>query len=135
MSWKPIAAPVDVKKAVADHIEAFLMAGDPSPSNQNLLRRYWQQVFALRLEDLAKANGLDKNKAADLLKKSREAGWRYLIGTRAGQALYATVDSANRMTGLSRGTKVSTILQAAVELRTLPEAADGEYELRVLTIP
>jgi len=134
MSIRPTSVPPEVKKAVEEHIQAFLMPGDPSPHDRNI-QRYWQRVVALGLQVLATANDVDKNSASTVLVQSQEAGWRYLIGTRSGQALYATVDSANKMTGLSRGTKVNTLLQAAGEIKTLPEAADADYDLILLTIP
>jgi len=57
-----------------------------------------------------------------------------VIGNRSGQALSATV-SQDKLVGLSRGPAVTAALNAARELRTLPEAANSAYQIRLLTIP
>jgi hypothetical protein len=112
-------------KEAIDDIDAFLQPGDPSPSDLRQ-QQYWQWTFTLGLEELAKDN-------AQL--PGAPVGWQYVIGNRSGQALSATVDASNKLVGLSRGPAVTAALNAARELKTLPEAADSDYEIRLLTIP
>jgi hypothetical protein len=108
---------------VVDRIELFLSPGDPSPRDQGQ-QRYWQKVFRVRLD------AVKKDKLVPEI-----AGWRYLIGMRSGNALYATIDSKGKMTGLSRGPEATVAFRAAQEIITLPEAAKKDYHLWVLTIP
>jgi hypothetical protein len=122
MSLMPVEVPDNVKRAV-DQIELFLSPGDPSHRERSQ-QRDWQRVMTLGLQDLA--NGQ---------MGASPAGWRYLIGISSGDALYATIDSQGKMTGLSRGPEVTAVFRAAQDLRTLPEAADNDYEPWVLTIP
>jgi hypothetical protein len=122
MSLIPVQVPDNVKSAVTQ-IEFFLRPGDPSPRVHGH-QRYWQRVLNLGLQDLAKGQ-----------MATAPAGWRYLIGIRSGDALYATIDSQGKMTGLSRGPEATVAFRAAQEIRTLPEAADIDYEPWVLTIP
>ena len=86
----------------------------------------WQWTFTIGLEELAKEQ---------VRLPATAVGWRYIIGNRLGQALSATVDSNDKLVGLSRGPAVTAGLRVARELKTLPEAADGKYEIRLLTIP
>ena len=121
----PLENPKNPPEQAIDYIDAFLQPGDPSPDNLRQ-QQYWQWTFTLGLEELAKANAKLPDAAV---------GWRYEIGDGSGQALSATVDSKNKLVGLSRGPAVSSSLSVASELRTLPEAAEDDYEIRLLTIP
>ncbi len=121
----PLENPKNPPEQAIDYIDAFLQPGDPSPDNLRQ-QQYWQWTFTLGLEELAKANAKLPGAAV---------GWRYVIGDGSGQALSATVDSKNKLVGLSRGPAVSSSLNVASELRTLPEAAEDDYEIRLLTIP
>jgi hypothetical protein len=122
MSLIPVQVPDTVKSAV-NQIEFFLRPGDPSPREQGQ-QRYWQRLTKLGLQELA-------NGEMTIV----PAGWRYLIAIRSGDALYATIDSQGKMTGLSRGPEATVAFRAAQEIRTLPEASDKDYEPWVLTIP
>jgi hypothetical protein len=87
-------------------------------------------VYTIGLESLA-TNGL---------KNARAIGWRFLTGAGSDSALSAMVGQCNesevpKLTGLSRGPKVTAAVHAAGIVRNLPEAKGGEFELLVLTIP
>jgi hypothetical protein len=129
MSLEPVIVPEVVKGAI-NQLELFLSPGDPSPRDQGQ-QRYWQKVVTLGLQDLK------EDKGPKDAKRTAKLSWRYLIGIRSGDALYATVNWENKMTGLSRGPEATVAFQAAQELRTLPEAAekDKDYDPWVLTIP
>jgi hypothetical protein len=124
MSLENPTVPDAVKDAIK-YIDAFLQPGDPSLSDLRQ-QQYWQWTLTLGLEELAKAN-------TQLL--GAPVGWRYLIGNRNGQALAANIDADNKLVDLFRGPAVTAALNAARELKTLPEAADGKYQIRLLTIP
>jgi hypothetical protein len=117
--------------AVINQINFLLRPGDPSPRQQGR-RRCWQKCFTLGLKTLQKAPS-----ASDMIAKAKNSAWswRYLISFSSHDALYATFDYQLKVTGLSRGPKAAVAVQAAGELRSLPEASGGEYTVSVLTIP
>jgi hypothetical protein len=124
------SAPNEVWWAFVSHVNQFLRPGDPALSDIQSGKQFAQQVFALGLNPLLEDPDLQN---------AKPGGWRFLTDTRSGQALSAEIkgggDGAPRMTGLSRGPRVSLALQAAIEVRKLPDVQRNDYELRVLAIP
>jgi len=124
-----------------NQINFLLRPGDPSP--QEGRQRIWQKCHTLSLKALKEAadkltETQDLNQFAGGLLAKAEASewcWRYLIGFSSRDALFATFDPQLKVTGLSRGPKATVAVEAARELRSLPATSDGEYRVRVLTIP
>jgi len=124
------APPPAIWWAYVRQIADFLKPGDPSPAEVHPTQRHTQWIYTIGLEPLA----------TDGLKSVRPIGWRFLTGAGSGMALSAMVGQCNesevpKLTGLSRGPKVTAAVHAAGVLRNLPEAKGGEFEVLVLTIP
>jgi hypothetical protein len=123
---------------VVNQINYLARPGDP------ILRegrhRSWQKCIAWGL-DKVKAPDLDRRENVERLAqetfraKGKDWSWRYLVNFSSQDCLYATFDNSLKIIGLSRGPEAALAVQAARELRSLPEIADLDYELRVLTLP
>jgi hypothetical protein len=123
---------------VISQINYLLKPGDP------ILRegrhRSWQICFAWGL-DKVKAPDIDRRENVEKLAQEtfrtngNDWSWRYLVNFSSQDGLYATFNNSLKITGLSRGPEAALAIQAARELRSLPEIAEFEYELRVLTLP
>lgn len=129
MSYTEPNPPHAVSLAYATGIANFLKPGDPPLAETRLGQMHAAPVFVLGLDDLSKGLRLEN---------VRSIGWRFLTGSRSGNALVAEVlvpgpDGLPTLTGVARGPGVARVLQAAQDARKLPEA-EGR-ELHVLAIP
>jgi hypothetical protein len=125
------STPAPIQRTFHRHLPAFLKPGDPSLPDARRGLPSAQQVFSLRLDDLSEKKPIDKNAAA--------AGWRFLIGGRSGNGLYATVSPTNseapELTGVSRGPEAAAAVKAKEDVQKLPDAEEGSYDLCILAIP
>jgi hypothetical protein len=114
--------PLAVKTAFREGLPRFTRLTDLSKSDG-------QQVFTLRLQDIACGGGIER---------ARAVGWKFMGGDASGLAVAGVVKSnANRplLIGLSHGSAVGAHLDASDWVKTLPEVQANDYELRVLLIP
>jgi hypothetical protein len=122
--------PAPIQRTFHRHLAAFLKPGDPSlPDSQRGLPA--QEVFSLGLKDLSEGKPIDE--------AASSVGWRFLIGSRSGNGLYATVSrsdgEAPELAGVSRGPEAAAAVKAKQDVKKLPGAQEGQYNLCILAIP
>ena len=127
--------PGDVGAILNQTLNKHFLGGPPEiPSladlgllGEALLDHNQQQVFTLGLSDLASEDS------------PRLIGWRLFAGNNQGKTVLGHIIQPAaggwKLTGCFYRDRVWDVLQASLALGSLPAVQQGDYELRLLTIP
>jgi hypothetical protein len=129
--------PSEAAAAVADRLQTVASSETPNRAAlggsdaTQLQATDGHRVFNLGLHDLLNV--------PDPLEAARPVGWRYLLGdgadTSAAALTTLTPEGEHKFASFNSGPYVGGTVEALAASREMPEVADDDLEVRLLTVP